>query len=809
MEKSPQSFTTEEASKLLKQFGLNEIAVKQRKNLFSIFISQFTSLLIILLIISSLISFVFRHFLDGSFILAIIIINGILGFVQEYKAEKALQKLKTMTLSKTQVIRDGIVIEIESKYLVPGDIINLGEGEKIPADAILIESKNIEVDESALTGESIPVYKHTENEKSSLLYLGTTILKGHCKARVTCTGMQTKFGKIAQTLSLIKDEATPLEKKLSILGRELTLIGVIGSIAILISNLFYKHSFFDGLLVSISIAVACVPEGLPAVITIALASGVSKMAKRNAVVRKMSAIETLGATTLIATDKTGTLTQNQMQVVKIWTNDDPSEIALAKLLEICVLCNNAKLGFEHEKGRNFVIGDTTEGALLLFAKDKGVDINKIRLQENIINEFSFDTKTRMMSVLVKHEQDGIYVLTKGAPENLLKVSTKILRNGKVHNLTLEEKRIIEEKYLAFAQKGLRIIAFGYKKITENKKEFLRSQIESDLIFVGFAGIADPVRKGIKEAINLTRNAGIETVMITGDNEVTADAIASEIGLIRDNEEIITGEQFDALSEKEKSEILPKIRIFARCTPEHKFNIVKAYQHLGHIVAVTGDGINDVLALKQAEVGVAMGISGTDIAKDASDVVILDDNYASIVAAVEEGRVIFDNIVKSVSYLIIGNISEIFTILFAVIVGLPSPLLPIQILWMNLITDGLPAVSLAVDTKHPNIMKRKPNSLRSTLLTQKQLYKLFSFGISIAFINVLIYWILLMKTDLIFARTCAFSLLIISQMFLVFFVSGSKKWYSNKFILLTVVISLFLQILILTVPLFKSIFHVGF
>ncbi len=707
MDTSTQGLTQEHAKRLLLQYGKNELKDDTGPTPLLIFFSQFKSILILLLIVAAIASLTLNDVVDGLLILGIVFLNATFGFIQEYKAQKSIQALKKLTVAQVRVKRGGEELEIPSTMLVPGDIIVLEEGNKIPADCILVESVHFEVNEAALTGESLPVQKSLLNVEESHIFLGTTVTKGRALARVVTTGMQTKFGKIAASLAKMPEEQTTTQKRLATLGTQLGFLALAASCIVFALGYLRGQPVIELLLTSISLAVAAVPEGLPAIITVTLAVGMQRMAKKKAILRKLAAIESLGSTTLIATDKTGTLTKNEMRVSKAWYE---GEKTLQQLLKVGVLCNNAQLIYKHGHDSFDVLGDTTEGALLLFAQKHGVIEDKEKKQGTLVEEFPFDPTIKIMSIVWKQGKE-LQLLTKGAPESLLERSSKILINGKVHALTDEKRVQIEKEFTSFAKHGLRIIALTSKDI--HAKPSNRVSAEKDLTFLGFVGISDPPREEVASAIEMARKAGIKTVMITGDNELTANAIATSIGLIQENEEIITGKQLQELSETELLVKLDKIRVFARTTPDQKVYIVQLFQKLGHIVAVTGDGVNDALALKQAHVGVAMGITGTDVAKEAADMVITDDNYATIVTAVYEGRIIFNNIKSTIKYLIGSNLGEVVITVITVALGWPLIFTPIHLLYINLVSDGLPALALALNTtSNANIQTSKPSRLQT-------------------------------------------------------------------------------------------------
>lgn len=797
------------AQKLLAQFGFNEIVGRPRQTPFQIILSQFTSVLVVLLIIASIASLFLGDLLDGIFILLIVILNGILGFIQEYKAEKTIAALKKMTVSTVRVIRDGVEQKIDNKHLVPGDVIILEEGDKIPADATLLESLHLEVNEASITGESMPVEKNIHDQGKKFIYLGTIVSKGRAKALVTATGMQTRFGQIATSLSEIEEGETPLQKKLDVLGKQLGVLAIAASGTVFIIGFFAKHPLIEMILTSISLAVAAVPEGLPAVITITLAVGMERMARKKAILRKLSSIEALGSATIIATDKTGTLTKNEMRVTKLWfdginysshdRNLQLSNRSFSKLLTTGVICNNANLVYKHDHGKYDILGDTTEGALLLLAQDRGLAVEQIKQNGTLLEEFAFDPTLKMMTVVWESDkQKTIY--TKGAPESVLKSCA----------LDEQSRQHIENEFSEYAKEGLRVIALAYKNVKRVPKT--RHEAERDLTFIGFVGIADPPRKEVKNAIAFAEKAGIRTIMITGDNELTANAISSIIGLIKQDEEIITGSQFAKLSDEEALRRLNNIRIFARTTPDQKLRIVQLLQKMGHIVVVTGDGVNDALALKQSNVGVAMGITGTDVAKEAADMIITDDNYATLVTAVEEGRTIFDNIKSAVKYLVGCNVGEVIAVVVGMLLGWPLILTPLQLLYINLVTDGLPAIALAVTPKYGDIMKRKPRASKNIF---DRLDGVWFMEVSLltAVTTLIAFWIGHRIGNLDLARAMAFTTIILVQQFILLDVWTrdssilKKNIFADKIFLLAFFGPLILQPFLIYIPFLSGILKI--
>ncbi|MBI5449000.1 cation-translocating P-type ATPase [Candidatus Gottesmanbacteria bacterium] len=804
--------TNAQAQILLSRFGRNELSQKSKATPLTIFLSQLNSPLVIILCIATLASVLLGDYLEGGLILTIVLLNAMLGFTQEFKAEKALAALKRMAVSRVRLIRDGTQQEIDSALLVPGDIIFLEEGNKVPADCNIMESMHLEVNESSLTGESMPVEKRAGgNTDENSLFLGTVIARGRATALVSVTGMQTKFGAIAGKLALIEKEETPLEKRLTGVAKQLGVLAMVSAAAILAIGIFKNNPLLEIVLTAISLAVAAVPEGLPAVITITLALGSERMAKKGAVLRKLSAIETLGSITVIATDKTGTLTKNEMRVTDVWLEGRSFSSHDAKLrrlpdfpifLTIGSLCNNASLS------GTTVVGDQTEGSLLLLARDCGINPEDYKNGGTLLEEFAFDPVTKTMSVIWKNS-GGTHVYAKGAPEAILDQSKRMLTKNGEKQLTQKDRETVRAAFSIYAGKGLRVLALAYHK-TPWKNGLSKAATEMDLTFVGFVGIADPHREEVPASIQMAEDAGIRTIMITGDNELTAAAIAKKVGLLSHrNEIVLTGSQLNTLTDEALLQLLPNVRVFARTTPEQKLRIVGLLQKSGQVVAVTGDGVNDALALKQANVGVAMGITGTDVAKEAAEMVITDDNYATLVDAIAEGRVIYDNMKSAIKYLIGCNLGEVIAIVGASLFGWPFILAPIHILYMNLITDGLPAIALALTPRHHAIMNRKPRT-DTNLFTAFDLRWFAEVSILTATTTIFAFWLGWRLGDTALARTLAFSVIILAQQFIFWDVASADRSFftrhtiRNIWVLLPLGI-IALQFALMEIPFFSQTF----
>lgn len=780
--------TTAEVQQKLKTCGKNEIVQEEKVTPLSLFISQFPTFTNGILAGAGLLSLIINNFIDGIFIFLVLILNAIFGFAQEYRAEKSLQKLKDYIVHVVRVIRNGADMQIPTSELVPGDIIRFAQGDRIPADGKIILGDSIEIDESILTGESIPVVKNKNDEA----FLGTLIINGRGRILVENIGMQTRFGKIAQSLSTLTSEKTPLQKRLDDLGKTITLIVIIIAAAIFAIGVLQKQELLPSVLLAISIGIASVPEGLPVVVIIALAIGINRMAKKRAIVRKMASVETLGAVQVLLIDKTGTLTQNCQTVKKIWLEDKNS---LPSLLKACIFGNTASL-IQKAGGKNFdIVGGKTDGALLLFAQEKLGDIEKAKKAGKVIDEYSFDPDRKTVTTVLE-ENHKKYVFVRGAPEIILEESL----------LESREKKRIAGLFEEYAKEGLRVIGFGTK--LEKHDISKRDHLEKNLTFLGFVGIYDPPRPEVKQAVEKAKQAGIKTIMVTGDNELTALAIAKEVGLVEKDEDVVTGEELEKMSDEELEKIILNTRIFARNNPEDKLRLVNILKKLNFVVGVTGDGVNDALALKKADVGIAMGEKGTDVAKEASDIILTDDNFSTLVGAVEEGRTIYNNITKSITYLISGNLSEMALVFFAVLFGMPNPLLPTQILWINLVTDGVPALALASDNRDHEVLKNKPRNPTAPILSNHRLRLIIFTGLGLAFFLIAVFKLLLGVYSPTLSRTIVFNLLIVSHMCLAFLVRGRSIFKLNKFLTIGVIITLILQAIITSTPFFQKIFHLG-
>ena len=755
--------TQEEAKKRIEHYGKNKLADKKKENIFIRFIKQFNDFMIIILIVASIISAVVSKFdgsgdyIDSIIIIAIVVFNAIMGLLQEAKAEKSLEALKTMTAPVAKVKREGKIITIPGEEVVPGDILFLEAGNYVPADARLIMASNLKVEESSLTGENLPVLKDANiilnncqgiGDMVNMVFSSTVIVNGHGIAIVTETGMNTKVGKIANMI--ITDEApqTPIQKKLAKVGKSLGIGCLIICLVIFIIGLFKKIEPIEMFMTSVGLAVAAIPEGLPAIVTIVLSIGVTKMAKKNSIIRKLPAVETLGSSSVICSDKTGTLTQNKMQVVEEFT------LGLSKnnLIKLACMCTNSEVQIEGQK--KVAKGEPTEAAIVNEALNQNIDKNELYTKMRRVADIPFDSTRKMMTTIHKFENKYM-IITKGAPDIILGKCKYYNENENLKVIDLNINRKINENNEIMANKALRVIAVAYKIIDTIPSKIESNQIEDGLTFVGLIGMIDPPRKGVKEAVAACRRAGIKTVMITGDHILTAKAIAKELGILKMRDGAITGKELDQISQKELEKNIMSYSVFARVSPEHKVRIVKAFQSEGAVVAMTGDGVNDAPALKNADIGIAMGKNGTDVAKNAADMVLADDNFVTIVEAVKQGRNIFDNIRKAIHFLIATNIGEIVTIFMGLILGLKSPLLAIQLLWINLVTDSFPAIALGLEKSDANIMNRKPIDSKKGLFADGLWSKIFVEGTMLGMLTLFAFSIGNKMYSLEVGRTMAF------------------------------------------------------
>ena len=809
----------DEAQKRFDRYGPNNLKEKKKESIFVKFIKQFNDFMIITLIIAAIISAVVSKlngeadYIDSIIIVAIVIFNAIMGLVQEQKAEKSLEALKKMTAPNAKVRRDGRVQEIDATLVVPGDIVILEAGNYVPADCRLINSYNLKIEESALTGETIPSLKDSskilkENtamgDLCNMVFATTIVVNGHGEAIVVETGMNTRVGKIAGMI--IEDESpeTPIQKKLAEVGKILAIACIIICVLIFVIGIFKKIPIIEMFMTSVGLAVAAIPEGLPAIVTIMLSIGVTKMAKKNSIIRKLPAVETLGSSSVICSDKTGTLTQNKMTVTEIRNCFGRANSNERKfILELGTMCTdtteeriNGKLGF---------VGEATEVAISNAAMEEGVSKSFLYDEMKRINDIPFDSKRKMMTTIHKYG-NGYRIITKGAPDVLLKRCSNCYSGGQIVPI-FSKKDDINEQNNQMAEKALRVIAVAYKDV-EKLPEM--QDVEKDLIFCGLIGMIDPPREGVKEAVRTCRRAGIKTVMITGDHLQTAKAIAKELGILKRGDLAIDGETLERMSQHELEQNIMDYSVFARVSPEHKVRIVKAFQSTGAVVAMTGDGVNDAPALKNADIGIAMGKGGTDVAKNAADMILLDDNFVTIVEAVKQGRNIYDNIKKAIHFLISTNIGEIVTIFFGLVLGIKSPLLAIQLLWINLVTDSLPAIALGLEKEEENIMSRLPRNPKKNLFADGLWWKIIIEGAMLGIFTLLAFSIGNRLYSVEVGRTMAFLTLGILELVHSFNIKSEESIFKigvleNKYLVGALVLGVILQVIVVVVSPLAQVF----
>ncbi len=873
-----------EAARRLEEYGPNEIVERKRAGPVIIFLRQFKSPMVLILIAAIIISLFTalvpesadsEGIVDAIVIIAIVFFNAIFGFVQEYRSEQALQKLKQMAVPKTRVLRGGFWNEIEARQLVPGDIVALEAGDRVPADGRVIELVSLALDESILTGEPVPARKTDEaipptsaitiGDMKNMVFQGTIVANGKGRMVVTSTGMNTEFGKIAEMVQQEDEETTPLQRDLVDLGKKLAVVVIFLCIIVfaveVIRNPF--GSVMEELLVAIALAVSAIPEGLPAVVTITLAIGVKSMSKKNAIVRRLPSVETLGSTTIIASDKTGTITKNEMTVQMLYVDgrtitvtgsgynkngvflegdisiDPQQDPHIVLLCKIGQLCSNAILQKDLTGKADWsVLGDPTEGAILVVAEKAGLHQDEIWKHYTEETELTFDSIRKRMTSICRDERGTLTAYCKGAPELLLPLCSQIYEKGSVRPLTPETRQKILDIYAERARNALRMLAFAYRPLDEPQSDWSPEEVERDMIFVGLMAMIDPPRDEAREAIMKCRTAGIRPVMITGDHELTAQAIATRVGLVEKTAQVLRGADLDSIDDNELQKQVHHVGIYARVAPEHKFRIVSALKRNGNVVAMTGDGVNDAPAIKTADVGISMGIRGADVTREASDLILLDDNFATIVSAVEKGREIYSNIRKFVRFLLSANFDEIFLIFTMVMIGLPLPLTPVLILWVNLVTDGFPALALGMDPPEPDVMTRPPRRPDSRLIDRPMAIFVVTTGL-LGFVAALItfLWVLITYggtvpgilseavnwgTDIAptglpwsfvldHGRTAVFASIVVFEMLLVWNCRDEHRpvWKTrirnSKTLMLAVAASVLVILMTIYVPIFQSLF----
>ncbi|PQP80404.1 ATPase [Paenibacillus sp. PCH8] len=881
---SPQEGLTDEAvAEKRVAAGSNELSEGKRISPITLLLNQFKDFMVLVLMGATLVSGLLGEYLDAVTIVAIIVLNAILGFVQEFRAERSLRALKQLSAPLAKVLRSGQEVHLAAKLLVPGDIIMVESGDRIPADVRWLETNSLDVEESALTGESVPVSKHCRpiadedvplGDQKNIGFMGTMITRGTAKGVVIRTGMETEMGKIADLIQNTEEQETPLQHRLEQLGKILIFVALGLTVMVVVAGILHGQPAVGMFLAGVSLAVAAIPEGLPAIVTIALALGVQRMIKRKAIVRKLPSVETLGCASVICSDKTGTLTQNKMTVTDVWlegrsikvTGDGyapegnmlendrlvelKSDQSLRRMLQISALCNNAsivesvaneagnkKKGKEPKKdGKNGrkkgeqpeeavkgdrvfweLKGDPTEGALVTLASKMGLTPAGLKELYTRQQEFPFDSERKRMSVLV-HHQGGRMIYTKGAPDVLIGHCSYILWEGRVVPFTGTLRQKVMAANESMAGSALRVLGMAYREVRPEEKVADEHAAESQLVFVGLAGMIDPPRREVRDAIATCRKAGIRTVMITGDHGTTAEAIAHQLGILPRGGASLSGQQLAGMTDEQLDKQVEGIYVFSRVSPEHKLRIVKSFQRKGHVVAMTGDGVNDAPAIKAADIGIAMGITGTDVTKEASALILSDDNFSTIVAAIEEGRNIYENIRKFIRYLLASNVGEILTMFFAMMMGLPLPLVPIQILWVNLVTDGLPAMALGVDQPEKDLMEHKPRGAKENIFARRLGWKIVSRGVLIGLCTLGAFWLTLQAApdnpgQLIKAQSVAFATLVLAQLIHVFDCRSSRSIFhrnplQNKYLVLAVISSVVLMLVVMYVeplqPIFKTV-----
>lgn len=834
------------AALLIAKYGPNQLKEAKKISPVMIFIGQFKDFIVWILIGAGVVSGFLQEWVDAMAIVAIVILNSVLGFIQEFRAEKSLQALKKLSAQNAKVIRDGNMAAIPASSLVPGDLIEIEAGDNIPADSrVVYATANFSTHEASLTGESTPVEKtslalNEEDvplaDRANMVYMGTSVSNGKARAIVCDTGMKTELGKIAGMIEDIGQSQTPLQKKLEEFGKIIVYVCFVLVGLVFVMGILRGGKFFDMFLTAVSLAVAAIPEGLPAVVTIALALGVQRMVRRNALIRKLPAVETLGCATVICSDKTGTLTKNEMTVQAIYTNGRTYEVTgigyepkgqirldgkeviisehqdLRKTLTSGILCNSASLRVEESKYKIF--GDPTEGAIIVCAEKAGLIKKDLEARYNFIEEIPFDSIRKKMTV-IRGDSGKKVAFIKGAPEVILSSCINIDRNGNPCAISQADREAILKANDSFSNRAMRVLAVAYKTLDNETIEFDPEIVEKGITFLGLVAMIDPPREEVKLAMKECMSAGIKTVMITGDHKSTAIAIARQLGFFDEGSLALTGEELDKLSDDDFKKKVEKISVYARVSPEHKLRVVKFWRQKRHVVAMTGDGVNDAPAVKEADIGVAMGITGTDVTKEVSDMVVTDDNFASIVAAVEEGRGIYDNIKKFIHYLLSCNAGEILVMFLSSLVGLPVPLLPIHILWVNLVTDGFPALALGVDPVEKNIMSKPPRPTNEPVITRVRGTIMLIQGAFIAVSSLLAFLLVLYAENegIERARTAAFLVLSTSQLFHAFNCRSMTEsifkigFFTNMKLVYAALVSFSLLMAVVYTPFLAKVFKV--
>lgn len=830
--RSDKGLSTKDAEERLGEIGWNALEEAPKVSPLELLAGQFKDFMVLVLLAATVISFLLGEIGDAVTIVAIVVMNAFLGFFQEYRAERSVESLRALTAPTAHVLRDGRLEQIAARELVPGDIIELEAGDRVPADSRLVSVMELETEEAALTGESSGVKKISAEiadpsaplgDRKNMVFLGTAVSRGRARAVVVETGMNTEMGTIAHLIREAVEDQTPLQRRLEHLGKVLVVLSLVIVAGVVITGLMRGEPLYQMFLTGVSLAVAAIPEGLPAIVTIALALGVQRMIKAHAIVRRLPAVETLGATTVICSDKTGTLTRNQMTVTDLWVGGERlkrgekgfvgvsagADLDLGHLLKGAVLCNNASLSDEagdHLEGN----GDPTELAMLGAAVTHGWKPSDILKEFQRVGEIPFESERQRMAVTVRNRKNQTFVYVKGAADVVVDFCRYVETNGKVSPMDPDRRRQILQANDSMAEDALRVLAVAYRPAQPDESP---QKWEDELIFVGLVGMIDPPRDAAIRAVQVAKRAGIRTVMITGDHPNTAHAIARQLGIVAQASEIITGRQLDLLSDDELKSRVKDLRVYARVSPPHKLRVVRAWKARGEIVAMTGDGVNDAPAVKEADIGVAMGITGTDVTKEASAMILTDDNFATIVRAIEEGRAIYDNVRKFIRYLLSCNVGEVLVMFLAAFMGLPLPLLPIQILFVNLVTDGLPAMALGIDPPAPGVMERPPRPPKESVFARGLGTKVAFRGILIGLSTLLVFgWALgPMGMGLREARTMALATLVMSQLLHVFDARAEERsflevgLFSNPWVVLAVLSSVLMLAAIIYVPSLQVLF----
>lgn len=826
--------TSGEAQERLQQYGANELDEQDSPSALLVFFEQFKDFMVVVLLAATLISGLLGEYIDAIAIILIVVINGVLGFFQERKAEKSLQALKELSAPHMSVLRNGGWQRVPSKEIVYGDVVKFVSGDRIGADVRIIQSREMSVEESALTGESVAVGKHPQpiagedlsiGDQENMMFMGTMVARGSAVGVVVAAGMDTEMGKIAGLLQNENSLMTPLQQRLEQLGKILITVAIGLTALVVVLGILEGHDAYKMFLSGVSLAVAAIPEGLPAIVTVALALGVQRMIKKQALVRRLPSVETLGCATVICSDKTGTLTQNKMTVQQLWSGGvtwkvsgsgyDPTgdfyeedkkvnvdtKKPLKQLLTFGMLCNNADIFWK--KNAYVLDGDPTEGALTAAAMKAGLTKEGLSKEFRIVREFPFDSERKMMTVIIESRNGERFIVTKGAPDVMLTKSHQLLWQDKQENMTQTYREKIQTEINDMASEALRTIAVGFRPLQPHETLNTEHEAEQDLVFIGLEGMMDPPRDEVKDAIRESHQAGIKTVMITGDHAVTATAIAKDLNIMPRGGKVMNGKTLAGLSVKGLEETIEDVYVFARVSPEDKLKIVKALQRRGHVVAMTGDGVNDAPAIKAANIGISMGKTGTDVAKESSSLILSDDNFATIKAAIKEGRNIYENIRKFIRYLLASNVGEILAMLFAMFLALPMPLVPIQILWVNLVTDGLPAMALGMDAPDRDLMKHPPRPQNEGVFARGLGWKIVSRGFLIGAVTLAVFIIVLKAhpEDMETARTMAFATLVMAQLIHVFDCRCEnsifeRSFHGNRYLLGAVLSSVILLLIVI-------------